>query len=166
MDSDLYETDFYSWTKAQAEVLRGGAFDRADLTNIIEEIETLGRSEESALESSYAVFCTHLLKALYQPAMTSTSWQKSVLNSRLEIANVIRRNTGLKSKRDEAFTQAYKDARKVASLETSLPIETFPEEPQFDREKAEGEKYLPGRLGWSKDEIARKKRDEPSLEKR
>ena len=165
MDQNLYQTDFYGWTAQQAEALRCRAFDKADLANIIEEIETLGRSEESALESFYAVLCTHLLKAIHQPGMTTLGWQKSVLNSRLAIGKVIRRNPGLKPKRDEAFAEAYKDARKVASLETALPLERFPVDAPFSREKAEQEDYLPSRLSWSKEELQRKARTAPSRDR-
>lgn len=163
MDGDLYETDFYGWTAQQAEILRRRAFDEADLANIVEEIETLGRSEESALESFYTALCTHLLKAMYQSNMTTHGWQTSVLDSRLSIDKVIRKNPGLKPKRDQAFLDAYKDARKVAALETTLPLERFPMEPPFPREKAENEGFLPGRLSWSKDELRRAVRSGASL---
>ncbi len=49
MTEDLYETDFYTWTQRLAEHLREGRFDLADVENLVEEIETLGRSEASAL---------------------------------------------------------------------------------------------------------------------
>jgi hypothetical protein len=153
MDPNLYETDFYSWTTKQAEVLRARAFGDADIANIVEEIETLGRSEESALESQYDVLCTHLLKALYQTDKTSFSWKQSVVESRLRIAKVLRRNPGLKSKRDALFSDAYQDARKHAELQTGLPISTFPEAPPFDRDRAESEAYLPGRLAWTREQL-------------
>ena len=40
-----YETDFYDWTKAQADTLRRRAANELDWDNLAEEIETLGRSE-------------------------------------------------------------------------------------------------------------------------
>lgn len=159
MGPSLYETDFYTWTARQAEALRAGAFEQADVANIIEEIETLGRSEESALESHYDVLCTHLLKAIYQTEKTSFSWKQSVVESRIQIAKVLRRNPGLKSKRDSLFSEAYQDARKHAELETGLPVSRFPEIPPFDREKAESEHYLPARLAWSRDQLGTRIKD-------
>ena len=50
--SNLYETDFYTWTQEQAALLREGRVASADLPNIVEELETLGRSELSALVSA------------------------------------------------------------------------------------------------------------------
>jgi len=57
-----YEADFYSWTFAQARLLREGRLSEADLPNIIEEIESLGRSEYASLEGSLARVVQHLLK--------------------------------------------------------------------------------------------------------
>ncbi len=132
MDPNLYETNFYSSTTRQAEVLS---------------------SEGSALESQYNVLCTDLLKALYQTDKTSFSWKQSVVESRLQIAKVLRRNPGLRSKRDALFSDAYQDARKHAELQTGLPISTFPEAPRFDRERAESEGCLPDRLAWTRERL-------------
>ena len=41
-----YEKDFYSWTQEQADLLRNGQFNNLDIPNLIEEIETMGRSEK------------------------------------------------------------------------------------------------------------------------
>ena len=42
----LYEVDFYAWTQRQGALLREGRFSELDMTNLIEEIESLGRSEK------------------------------------------------------------------------------------------------------------------------
>ncbi len=67
MDENLYETDFHGWTDEQARLLRSGRIDSADILNIAEEIEALGRSEARALKSCYRLIAMHLLKAIYQP---------------------------------------------------------------------------------------------------
>ncbi|MFL4987997.1 MAG: DUF29 family protein, partial [Microvirga sp.] len=46
-----YDADAYSWAFRQAQLLREGRFDEADIANIAEEIESLGRSERSTLRS-------------------------------------------------------------------------------------------------------------------
>lgn len=45
MEENLYDTDFYGWTSQQARLLRSGQIASADIANIAEEIDTLGRSE-------------------------------------------------------------------------------------------------------------------------
>ncbi|MGO9742822.1 MAG: DUF29 family protein, partial [Roseiarcus sp.] len=41
--SDAYQDDFYAWAMQQAALLRAGRFAVADIENIAEEIESMGR---------------------------------------------------------------------------------------------------------------------------
>ena len=45
--SSLYETDFALWTEQTVEFLRERNFKEVDWENVIEEIESLGRSEKT-----------------------------------------------------------------------------------------------------------------------
>jgi len=62
-----YDDDFYAWTQYQAEVLRSMAVadNRFDRENVVEEIETLGRSERDAVRSQVRRIIEHLLKRLF-----------------------------------------------------------------------------------------------------
>ena len=42
----LYETDFLLWTEETVAKLKARDFDHVDFENLIEEIESLGRSEK------------------------------------------------------------------------------------------------------------------------
>ncbi len=66
LTDNLYERDFHAWTVEQTRLLRAGHVHRADLANIVEEIETLGRSERAAVRSAYRLVALHLLKLLFQ----------------------------------------------------------------------------------------------------
>jgi len=44
--SPLYDVDFYAWIQQQANVLKAGDFARLDLDNLIDEIESMGKSEK------------------------------------------------------------------------------------------------------------------------
>jgi hypothetical protein len=44
-----YEQDFYAWTQEQARMLRAGALAHLDIPNLVEEIESMGRSEKREL---------------------------------------------------------------------------------------------------------------------
>ena len=46
---DNYEHDFYAWANEQAALLRAGKLSSADITNIAEEIESMGRGEKREL---------------------------------------------------------------------------------------------------------------------
>lgn len=68
---DLYEADFHAWSAAQAAALRrlaglagtGGV----DWDNLIDEVESLGRSERQAVESLIRQIFIHLLKLIAAP---------------------------------------------------------------------------------------------------
>lgn len=129
--SSEYEKDFYKWSSDQAKLLKKKAFDKVDLENIIEEIESLGRSDKRALRSHLRVLLMHMLKMEYQPhggMGNSLSWKKSISNARHEIKMLTDDSPSLK-KMVTAFTaEAYEFAKDDAYSETGIPIEVFPKE--------------------------------------
>lgn len=147
MDENLYETDFVGWTDEQAHLLRSGQVGLADIANIAEEIETLGRSEARALKSCYRLIAMHLLKAIYQPEKATRSWDSTITEQRLTLRDVLDENPGLKPKRASTFAAAYADARKQAVAETGLRLTIFPEEPPFGIDDVERDDWLPDALG-------------------
>lgn len=113
----LYDRDFYTWTVQQAAALRRRDFSAVDWENVIEEIETLGRTEERSLKSQYARAMEHLLKLQYRGGAKTepvAGWRKSVDQARIEIKRVLQDHPGLKGKRDEVFARAWLDAREDA----------------------------------------------------
>ena len=44
--SQLYEKDFCLWIETTAKLLKEGQFSQLDIENLVEEIETMGRSEK------------------------------------------------------------------------------------------------------------------------
>ena len=143
--SNLYDEDFYAWTQEQAGLLRQGRVAQADLANILEEIETLGRKEVSELRSRYKVLLQHLLKDIYQPDRSGRSWKTTILNQRIEIARHIGDNPSLKARADGIFLEAYGDARKLAASETGIDIGVFPNVPPFTQEQALDQEWELGR---------------------
>ena len=140
---DLYETDFYAWTEQQAALLRAGDFDLADLANIVEEIESSGRSQRAALESAYRLVALHLLKMMFQPERAGRSWRVTVTRERVAAARVLRDNPGLKAKKTELFASAYQDAREEAAGETGLPLSVVPKAPPFGLEAIDDRDFWP-----------------------
>jgi hypothetical protein len=127
-NSILYERDFYAWSQEQAELLRLGKFSEADIANIIEEIETLGRSEMRELISRLRVLLLHLLKWQYQPNLQGPSWRATIIVQRGELADHLIESPSLKSRLSEAMARAYRLALAEAIMETGLPKSTFPAE--------------------------------------
>jgi hypothetical protein len=78
----LYEQDYYLWLQTTANQLRQRKFAEVDLANLIEEIESVGRSEKLALASNLQIVLMHLLKYKYQPEKRSNSWLFTIFEHR------------------------------------------------------------------------------------
>ena len=87
-----YEQDFYGWTIEQAALLRGRRLSEADLENIAEELDALGRSEKRELVSRLEVLLMHLLKWNAQPVFRGTSWRLTIEEQRRELHGLLRDN--------------------------------------------------------------------------
>jgi hypothetical protein len=120
-----YERDFYSWLMEQARHLREGRFAALDRNNLAEEIESLGREQFNKLVSALRVLLAHMLKWDHQPAMRSRSWVLTIEEQRLEIADVLADNPGLRPRLPEAIVRAYRRGRIEAARETGLDETTF-----------------------------------------
>jgi hypothetical protein len=125
--SDLYEQDFYAWANEQAALLRAGKLAAADIENIAEEIESIGRSEKRELVNRLTVLLLHMLKCRFQPDRRGRSRELSIRNARTALTRHIADNPSLKSKLTEAMAEAYESGRVEAAIETDIPLETFPE---------------------------------------
>ena len=148
MDQDphalpLYDQDFFGWATRQADLLRRGRFAEADLANIVEEIETLGRSEKRELESAYRLICLHLLKLMFQPSHASRSWLNTIVRERNTAERVLDDSPSLRPRRDSLFRAAYRQARKEAAAETGLPLSIFPDVPPFTLDQVAADDFLP-----------------------
>jgi hypothetical protein len=123
-----YDNDFYGWTVDQASALKSGHFEQIDIQNLVEEIETMGRSEKRALESRLTVLLVHLLKWKYQPAFRGRSWKLTIDGQRLNVDDILDDNPSLKPFLDDVIVRAYVKARIKASSETGLDETSLPVE--------------------------------------
>lgn len=124
----VYDSDFSKWVKDQAKFLKRGEFSKLDIDNLIEEIESLGRSEKRTLESYLEKLLTHKLKIKFQPSKHSSSWDNTIEISSHKAQKTLFENPSLKPKLKEIVTDSYFSARIMASTETGLAVATFPEE--------------------------------------
>ena len=125
--TDLYEHDYYTWARAQAQALRERKVSGLDWDNLAEEVEDLGKVERHRLESHLESLLMHLLKWVYQPQRRSRSWSNSIREHRFRIQRVLRDNPGLKATLPQLFADAYEAAWFWAENETRLDLSTFPE---------------------------------------
>jgi hypothetical protein len=125
MSNSLYDRDFYAWANEQAALLRAGRLTEADIENIAEEIESMGRSEKRELINRLAVLLSHLLKWQFQPAFRGNSWRLTIEEQRNRVDDHLGDNPSLKSQLDQALRTAYRSAANEASIETGFARSTF-----------------------------------------
>jgi len=128
----LYERDLYAWSQKQARLLREGRLDEVDAENVAEEIIDVGGVEYDKLESALCVLLMHMLKWDHQSDKRTRSWENTIMIQRSHVLRQLRKNPSLKTRLKEAVTAGYEDARLLASSETDLDPEKFPEECPYD----------------------------------
>ncbi|MBI3960740.1 MAG: DUF29 domain-containing protein [Chloroflexi bacterium] len=138
-----YERDFYAWTQNQATLLRTHEFARLDIDNLIEEIESMGRSERRQLTSRLEVLLIHLLKWQFQPELRGRSWELTIIEQRRRIDKLLHNNPSLRSETPELLIEAYDDAAFGAMRETGLPLATFPHTCPFALKQVLDQGWLP-----------------------
>jgi Domain of unknown function DUF29 len=142
--SPLYENDFYAWSTQQAQLLRAGKLQHADIEHIAEEIDSMGRTEKRELISRLAVLLLHLLKWNFQTAKRGASWEASIRVQRNRLADHLDDNPSLKPLLPQALRAAYRDSVLETIAETGLPAATFPETCPWSAEQALDAGFWPG----------------------
>jgi hypothetical protein len=142
----LYEQDFYQWLETTANLLRERKLDQLDFENLIEEIESMGRSEKRELRNRLITLLEHLLKLAYwntERKSNERGWKITVIEQRKQIELLLRDSPSLKPFLDNILYSCYQDARDVVSRKTNLPSATFPEQSPFSLEKTIDPDYFP-----------------------
>jgi septal ring factor EnvC (AmiA/AmiB activator) len=142
----LYEQDYALWLKATIEQLRQGNFSLVDLENLIEELESMGRSDRRALTSLLTRLEEHLLKLAYwesEREYNRRGWESEIANFRIQIKNLLEDSPSLKSHLEKVFEKAYGDAREVVIKATGLTPKIFPVEPIASLEQVLDKDWFP-----------------------
>ncbi|ACK73682.1 protein of unknown function DUF29 [Gloeothece citriformis PCC 7424] len=103
----------------------------------------MSKKNLKAFQSNLTVILWHLLKYKYQPGKRSKSWRTTLLIHRKRLATAFLDTPSLKPLFTEVFDKCYQKARKEASIETGLSIETFPLVSPFTPEEVLDLEYLP-----------------------
>lgn len=122
-----YTQDFYQWTQEQIGYLKNGHLSDLDIENLIEEIETMGRSEKRALESRLTVLLMHLLKWKHQSIFRGKSWELTIKGQRLKVLSLLKDNPSLKPQLSAMIETAYESALIDAAKETGIDEKHFAE---------------------------------------
>ena len=118
---DNYETDYYQWTLEQVEALRERNLDKLDWENIIEEIESLGRSDYNAVSSLLMRQIEHRLKIDYTPLEECyKKWQVERQAFKIGIKRQI--SPSMKPKLKKDLEEIYQDAVSLVTLEYGINL--------------------------------------------
>ncbi|AFY73752.1 protein of unknown function DUF29 [Synechococcus sp. PCC 7502] len=141
--TSLYNLDYQQWLETTIINLSDRNFGQINLEDLVAELESMGKSEKSALESNLVILLMHLLKYKYQPQKQSDSWRRSIVEHRRRILISFKHSPSLKKYFEQVFDECYIDARQDAKTETQLPLVTFPEVCDFSKEQVLDPDFLP-----------------------
>ena len=138
-----YEDDFAAWAFEQAELLRQKRFTEVDLPNIVEELESVGKEQRHALELSYRLVISRLLKWQFQPQLRSRSWTQTIDRERANIERREEDNPSLAADAKRIVDRMYRYAVREAARDTDLPKSTFPAECPYSLEQLRDPDWMP-----------------------
>jgi hypothetical protein len=128
-----YDTDILQWSERQANLLRraasGERVDDLDWPNIIEEVESVGRSETRACASLLRQMLLHQLKIAAWPHSTAVpGWTEEVARLRWEAAEAF--TPSMRQKLDVAriYAGALRDLRRMPHTIDGQPPRPVPEQ--------------------------------------
>ncbi|WP_252177778.1 DUF29 domain-containing protein [Endozoicomonas sp. 4G] len=148
---NLYDTDFYTWSYQQAELIKQGRFDELDMDNLAEEVEDMGRARQRSVESRLSQLLMHSLKWQMQSKKNDLhdmdrwfrSWSISIGKQRDAIEHELKKNPGLYHKLEEIFLESYQYARKLAAREMQCKPDAFPSECPWTYDEIMEDDWLP-----------------------
>jgi len=128
MATRLYETDFYGWLMQQSHLLKTGEFKQLDITNLVEELQSLGKQQRQELRNRLGVLLGHFLKWQFQPEKRTKSWRATIREQRREIVRLMNENPSLQPYVEEAMLYGYQSGLDLVVRETPLDYPDLPED--------------------------------------
>jgi hypothetical protein len=129
-----YDTDILEWSEHQSALLRRLAAgeninEQIDWPNIIDEVETVGRSERAALRSHIAVVLEHLMKLQASPsADPRNGWKVTVIRARRAIERSLEDSPSLHPAVAGMISDEIPSARKIVAS----TLAAYSEEPRVE----------------------------------
>jgi hypothetical protein len=139
-NKSLYDNDFYEWSAVQADLLRKNNFEKADIENIIEEIESLGRRDKKSLKSEIKRLLHHMLKLTYAHEYkgNSNSWEASIKSAKDHINDLLDESPSLRNEIPAIMEISYEDALLLAIADCCHAEHLFPKKCPWPLEKLFG----------------------------
>jgi hypothetical protein len=154
-EANLYERDFFEWTREQAAALRSvaaGGNARPDYENLIEEVESLGIALKHELGSRISTIIEHLLKLEFSlAAQARPGWKSTIRRERGVIEDLLNESPSLRARvPSDVARLSPRMARQVArDLEghgedrASTAIRALGPEPRYREQEILGDEWFP-----------------------
>ncbi|HEY9854077.1 MAG TPA: DUF29 domain-containing protein [Leptolyngbyaceae cyanobacterium] len=121
-------SDYQKWIKETINQLRERNFNEVDWDNLIEELESMGKSDRRAILSLLTRLLEHLLKLSYwevEKERSGNHWAAEIVNFRAQIQHRLEDSPSLKPELEAMYTKAYPIAVKSVSQLFSLPENAY-----------------------------------------
>ena len=117
----LYESDYLQWLEETVNLLKSGQLDALDYENLIEELESLGRSEKRAVSSLLEQIIRHLLFYQYwtvELEYNANHWEAEIISFRNQLEKYL--TTNLYHYLRDNLDVIYNDAKDYVKAKTKL----------------------------------------------
>ena len=122
----LYDRDILLWVEDTVAKLKARDFENLDLENLIDEVDTLGKSQRNAMRSLLRRLIEHLLKRCYVPLPECyVGWQREIRAFRNDIKDILEDAPSLKNQITEILPKVFDNA--LASMREEYPQVNFPD---------------------------------------
>ncbi|MFM2028243.1 MAG: hypothetical protein RLZZ339_2960 [Cyanobacteriota bacterium] len=122
----LYDQDFALWIEETVKQLKSGDLSRVDLENLIEEVESLGKSQRKAVDNFLTRLLEHLLKRCYVVLPDCyRGWEIEIRNFRKDLKKEFKYSPSLKRFMIEILEECYREA--LEAVKEDYPDSNFPD---------------------------------------
>ena len=123
---NLYVQDFALWIEKTVKQLKSGDLSQVDLENLIEEVESLGKSQPKAVDNFLTRLLEHLLKRCYVALPDCyRGWEIEIRNFRKELKKEFKYSPSLKRFMIEILEECYREA--LEAVKEDYPDSNFPD---------------------------------------
>ena len=123
---NLYVRDFALWIEATVKQLKSGDLSQVDLENLIEEVESLGKSQRKAVDNFLTRLLEHLLKRCYVVLPDCyRGWEIEIRNFRNDLKKEFKYSPSLKRFMIEILEECYREA--LEAVKEDYPDSNFPD---------------------------------------
>jgi hypothetical protein len=129
----LYDQDFALWIEETVKQLKSGDLSRVDLENLIEEVESLGKSQRKAVDNFLTRLLEHLLKRCYVALPDCyRGWEIEIRNFRKELKKEFKYSPSLQRFMIEILEECYREA--LEAVKEDYPNSDFPDVCPFSQD--------------------------------